>query len=312
MIKHILAIAAFLILFSPDAEAQLVTGDVAIVGFSSDTVPSPRRFAFVVLTNIDEGTKISFTDKGWLAGGDFRATEGLVSYTAPAGGIVAGTVIDMMGEAGGFALSTAGDQLFAFQGSIGETGLLTGTLLYGFHDNGFGWDADATSTSTSSLPPALANANVAMIPELDNCAYTGPTIGSSGELLAFINDPANWIGDNTVQLAFPTVFSVVAPTGVPAPVWEGIVHLEASPNPFNPKTTIAFELATQEEVRLLVFDIGGRLVATLLDGVVRPAGRTEVRWGGQDDNGRRVASGTYFYRLEAGEYEETKGMVMVK
>ena len=312
MIKRTLSVVALLIVFSTYAEAQLVTGDVAIVGFWSDTVPSPRSFAFVALTDIDEGTKISFTDRGWFAAGDFRSTEGVVSYTVPTGGLAAGTVITMLGEAGGFALSTAGDQLFAFEGTIGETGILDGTLLYGYHDNGFGWDLDATSTSTSAMPPALVNASVAMSAELDNCAYTGPTSGSSEELLTAINNPANWTGNNTSQPAFPVGFTVVNPMAVPAPTWERVVLLEASPNPFNPRTTITFEMATREVVRLLIFDIRGRLVTTLLDSVLRPAGRTEIEWSGRDDNGKQVASGAYFYRLEAGEYSETKGMVLIK
>ena len=87
MIKRTLSVVALLIVFSTYAEAQLVTGDVAIVGFWSDTVPSPRSFAFVALTNIDEGATISFTDRGWLAAGDFRLTEGVVSYTVPTGGL---------------------------------------------------------------------------------------------------------------------------------------------------------------------------------------------------------------------------------
>ncbi len=84
------------------------------------------------------------------------------------------------------------------------------------------------------------------------------------------------------------------------------------PNPFNPLTTIAFELPLQAAVSLRVFDVSGRLVRVLISGEVTAEGRREAIWNGRDDSGRQVASGTYFYRLEAGDYSETKGMALIK
>jgi hypothetical protein len=86
----------------------------------------------------------------------------------------------------------------------------------------------------------------------------------------------------------------------------------ACPNPFNPHTTIAFELPRQLDVSLRIFDLSGRLVRSLIGGETRGQGRHEVVWNGRDDAGRQVASGTYFYRLVAGELAETKSMVLVK
>ena len=89
--------------------------------------------------------------------------------------------------------------------------------------------------------------------------------------------------------------------------------LEAAfPNPFNPRTTIAFEVLGQTATSLRVFDLQGRLVRTLLSDQTFPRGRHEAIWNGRDDTGRRVASGTYFYRLEAGDYSETKRVALVK
>jgi len=84
------------------------------------------------------------------------------------------------------------------------------------------------------------------------------------------------------------------------------------PNPFNPQTTIAFEIPEQQAVTLRVFDMSGRLVRELISSEPHTPGRHEVVWNGRDDTGRQVASGTYFYRLEAGSYSETKRMVLVK
>jgi hypothetical protein len=85
----------------------------------------------------------------------------------------------------------------------------------------------------------------------------------------------------------------------------------AYPNPFNPQTRVGFTLAATSRVRLDIFDAQGRLVRTLLD-EMRPAGRHQAIWNGTDLGGRRVASGLYFYRLRAGDYESVKKMTMVK
>ncbi len=82
--------------------------------------------------------------------------------------------------------------------------------------------------------------------------------------------------------------------------------LQNHPNPFNPQTTISFDLPRPAAVSLRVFDVSGRLVRALLEGEVVAEGRQEVVWDGRDDGGRRVGSGTYFYRLESGEYAEIR------
>ena len=91
-----------------------------------------------------------------------------------------------------------------------------------------------------------------------------------------------------------------------------LVLLPNYPNPFNPKTTIAFELPRRMDVSLDIFDVSGRLTRSLIDGISYGAGRHEVIWNGRDDSGQRVSSGTYFFRLKAGEYSETKRMVLIK
>jgi Right handed beta helix region len=83
------------------------------------------------------------------------------------------------------------------------------------------------------------------------------------------------------------------------------------PNPFNPETTIRFDLAASMPVRLTVYDVGGHRVAVLVN-ETRGGGPHAVRWRGIDDRGRPVASGVYFYRLEAGRVSETRKMVLLK
>ncbi|HPF36164.1 MAG TPA: FlgD immunoglobulin-like domain containing protein [Candidatus Krumholzibacteria bacterium] len=76
----------------------------------------------------------------------------------------------------------------------------------------------------------------------------------------------------------------------------------AVPNPFNPSTTLAFDLPAAAAARLDVFDVSGRRVRRLWEGTA-PAGRSEVTWDGRDDGGRALPSGTYLARLStaAGE-----------
>lgn len=86
-----------------------------------------------------------------------------------------------------------------------------------------------------------------------------------------------------------------------------------SPNPFNPVTTISYTVpgGYGADVRIEVFDISGRLVSTLVDQYREP-GSYSVFWEGTDSYGARVSSGVYFYRMSAGEFVQTRKMVLLK
>ncbi len=84
------------------------------------------------------------------------------------------------------------------------------------------------------------------------------------------------------------------------------------PNPFNPMTKILFEVPEEGgHVRLSVYDVNGRLMRRLIDEHY-DSGRYEAEWRGTDARGRSLPSGVYFYRLDAGEFSDTKKMVLVK
>ncbi len=84
------------------------------------------------------------------------------------------------------------------------------------------------------------------------------------------------------------------------------------PNPFNPQTTIAFALKERGRVRIHVYDVTGARIATLLDETRAAGSYADVRWDGRDAAGSPVASGVYFYQLVAGEFSQTKKMVLLK
>jgi hypothetical protein len=83
------------------------------------------------------------------------------------------------------------------------------------------------------------------------------------------------------------------------------------PNPFNPSTTINYNIPTTGKVNLSVYNIKGQLVRTLVD-ENRQAGDHSVTWHGVDNNNNSVASGVYFYKLEANGTQEMKRMVLIK
>jgi len=83
------------------------------------------------------------------------------------------------------------------------------------------------------------------------------------------------------------------------------------PNPFNPSTNIEFTLPTASVVTLEVFNIMGQRVRTLVNEPLQ-AGAHQVVWNGCGDDGQRVASGVYFYRIQANQFASTKKMVLLK
>ena len=78
------------------------------------------------------------------------------------------------------------------------------------------------------------------------------------------------------------------------------------PNPFNPVSTIRYEVPKSGDVSLIVYDILGREVTRLVDSYLEP-GSHQVRWNASD-----FASGIYFYRLQAGDFVQTRKMVLLK
>jgi hypothetical protein len=90
----------------------------------------------------------------------------------------------------------------------------------------------------------------------------------------------------------------------------GLALEQNRPNPFNPRTTIHFSLATAGPVRLRVYDVRGRSVATLADGAYA-AGAHDVVWNGRTREGVAAAAGVYWYRLEASGTQAARRMILL-
>ena len=225
--------------FVSTANAALTAGDIAIVGRINNGTPD--TFSFVTLAPVAAGENVYFTDNGWT-GTAFRSgsvtdgdgNEGLIKFTAaanvPAGSffssIDTGTAftIDKSsavpgGTAGSFAdlaLSTGGDQIYAFQGPDSLPLQNPSQQLYVFDDtNGF---EDSTSSTTGSIPPGLTAGSTAV--SFDQAlagtyrfdpSLTGLASGTKAQYLAAIANPANWVTTGELATSSTTPLTVVVP-----------------------------------------------------------------------------------------------------
>jgi flagellar hook assembly protein FlgD len=83
------------------------------------------------------------------------------------------------------------------------------------------------------------------------------------------------------------------------------------PNPFNPVTTLRYELPEQTHVNIMIYDMLGRKVKTLIN-QTQDAGYRSVIWEATNDYGKPVSAGIYLYQIQAGEYNSTQKMVLLK
>jgi aminopeptidase N len=108
-------------------------------------------------------------------------------------------------------------------------------------------------------------------------------------------DPGRWILREITAPALPQAYSLA----------------QNYPNPFNPGTSVSFTLPHRSDVKLTVYDPLGREVTVLARGQFE-AGTHTVHWEGTDRRGNHVASGTYFCHLRAGDFAETRAMLLVR
>lgn len=209
--RHFSKLFCFLLAFAlaGGVNAQLNPGDIAFVSYDADGTDA---VSFLALTTIPSGTEIKFTDNGWQSStNSFRANEGtwIVTFNTD---IACGTEVivtaagatDVMGNSVGgvtpapgnaVALAASGDQVLAYQGDEASPSFIAAIN----NDGAAEWQADATSSNTSALPPGLTNGTTAVaVNEIDNITYLCTVeSGTRADLLAAINNPANWSGSDT-------------------------------------------------------------------------------------------------------------------
>jgi len=143
------------------------------------------------------------------------------------------------------------------------------------------------------------------------CTNTSTTAGDFEVFPLGASSPENspcgeLIGGNPITFICPTVTAI--PDGT---MPEKTELMQNSPNPFNPTTTIRFDLRTAGHVTVNIYDVSGRRVRALVDQTL-PAARHQVEWDATDNSGRQVATGVYLMKLIAGDFTQTRKMVLLK
>ena len=117
------------------------------------------------------------------------------------------------------------------------------------------------------------------------------------------------------QAEGPNVYSAVfgaTPTNVSGAFDRGSRFLVVYPNPTNPSTRADFDVHTKANVNLSIYDAAGRFVRRLISQPAATPGRYSEQWDGRDQNGHRVASGSYFFRLKIGNEVRHQRIVLLK
>jgi histidinol-phosphate aminotransferase len=152
-------------------------------------------------------------------------------------------------------------------------------------------------TNAGPVAAALANRGIYVRTGWGMGDYLRVSTGTMAEMQSFITE-------------LEDILTSSSTTGRP-PLPQNVELYQAYPNPFNSSTVIKVYLPRSARAKLEIFDIRGRLVSRLVDGYLG-AGEHGFRWNGRNVSGHHVSSGSYFYRLTAGEDVITRRMTLVK
>jgi hypothetical protein len=178
-------------------------------------------------------------------------------------------------------------------------------------------DIDGLNNSWSELPGEVRfkmNMGPFSMARGDTQEVVCAVIGATGEDHIRIINNMKWYAD-VIQRFYPNLVGVQAynapAPGPNAPLPSTVVLWNNYPNPFNPGTTFRFDLPLSTVVHVTIYDILGRSVRTLVDGV-QSEGTHFVDWDGKDAFGRQLPSGAYFCRLQAYGMMAVKRMLLVR
>ncbi len=200
----------------------------------------------------------------------------------------------MLGDATKFPKPTPGSDLatiYVTQGTVTTNATLGAALLT--------FKGEGKVSSDLTFEQGMVDGNLKVLVYMNSGAgITGELLTVSGATLEKVEAVDNFgrpVKTTLVNKVIPTAFAL---------------HPNY-PNPFNPTTNISFALPVDSKVSLKLYNIAGQLVRTLVNETM-PAGNHTVTWNGNNSNGEKVASGIYFYKLNAGNFSKTMKMVMTK
>jgi hypothetical protein len=183
---------------------------------------------------------------------------------------------------------------------------VVGAIVYAMNSNGTVYGYDVTDEKGSYAIAGAAPGSYTLFVD-------APGFTSSSSVLASPTYAADLkgtaLGASGVNFSLNAVITAVEET---QPLIPSAYVLEQNyPNPFNPTTQILFGLPNSDRVTLIIYNLIGQKIATLVDGLMS-AGSHTVTWNGRDSRGLQLPSGIYFYRLESSGFTATRKMLMLK
>ena len=153
-----------------------------------------------------------------------------------------------------------------------------------------------------------------------NAIVNGSEVSGDGDIVRLMFRVLSDFEDNArFEIAEGLVFD---PSQLANPLAGGVLDIQTTPtefallqnfpNPFNPDTTIGYELAESADVTLQIYNVVGQVVRTLMAAEPQSVGRYQVRWDGMDDRGTPVSSGIYFYQISAGKFQDVRKLMLLK
>lgn len=153
-----------------------------------------------------------------------------------------------------------------------------------------------------------------------NSIVNGSEVSGDGDVVRLVFRVLRDFEDNArFEIADGLVFD---PSQLANPLAGGVLDIQTTPtefallqnfpNPFNPETTIGYELAESADVTLQIYNVVGQVVRTLMVSEPQLVGRYQVRWDGMDDRGVPVSSGIYFYQISAGKFQDVRKLMLLK
>lgn len=172
----------------------------------------------------------------------------------------------------------------------------------------------AAAEWSSGVSPAAAGSGSAM-----SGLFTTPLVTATATLDSNTLSPGTetlWVRGRDAEGNWGNAVSLIIRvntllTAVDGQVPRQFALYQSSPNPFGPQTAIRLDVPRSGRVLLEIFDVSGRRLRTLVDAVLSPGPKAMV-WDGTDDGGRQVGSGVYFYRMNAGQFQATRKMTLLR
>jgi hypothetical protein len=218
---------------------------------------------------------------------DDGAGANVLTLTGAAGGVT-----DPCDTGCGFTVSSSATTVlgFSFSGAIipaGSGDFLTLTATYNVANNG-------TVVNITALEDCDSDGTTACEQNADNTRMLLSDADAQPLESSFISS-AWTVGDGTLDNEQPLAYELSA----------------NYPNPFNPSTTIDYSIATAGEVNIIVYDMMGREVRTLVSNFATP-GSYSVVWDAVNNDGLSVSAGMYVYKMISGDFVEVNKMLLVK